>query len=67
MSMQDIAAALQRVEAALERRPVMGLHDEAPATARWQGGTRVEAGVRRSPIPTATRNATPLALQIEVE
>jgi hypothetical protein len=29
--------------------------------------TLVEAGVRRSPIPSATRNATPLALQIEVE
>jgi hypothetical protein len=47
MSMQDIAAALQRVEAALERRPDMGLHDDAPATAM--------------------RNATPLALQIEVD
>ena len=27
MSMQDIAAALQRVEAALKRRPDMGLHE----------------------------------------
>ncbi|KWT97532.1 MULTISPECIES: OsmC family protein [unclassified Variovorax] len=43
MSLQDIAAALQRVEAALERRPDMGLHDDAPATARWHGGTRVES------------------------
>lgn len=43
MSLQDIAAALQRVEAALERRPDMGLHDDAPATARWQGGTRIES------------------------
>ena len=25
-----------------------------------------EAGVRRSPIPSATQNATPLALQVEV-
>lgn len=43
MSMQDIAAAMQRVEAALERRPDMALHDDAPATARWQGGVRVES------------------------
>ena len=41
MSMQDLAAALQRVEKVLQRRPDMGLHDDAPATARWQSGTRV--------------------------
>ena len=41
MSMQDIAAAMQRAEAALQRRPDIGLHDDAPATARWEGGTRV--------------------------
>jgi uncharacterized OsmC-like protein len=38
---QDIAAALQRVEAVLQRRPDLGLHDDAPAAARWQGGTRM--------------------------
>jgi uncharacterized OsmC-like protein len=43
MSMQDLAAALQRVEAVLQRRPDQGLHDDAPATARWQGGVRVES------------------------
>ncbi|WP_077001363.1 OsmC family protein [Variovorax sp. KK3] len=43
MSMQDIAAALQRAGTVLERRPEMGLHDDAPATARWQGGVRVES------------------------
>lgn len=43
MSMQDIAAALQRVETVLQRRPDQGLHDDAPATARWQGGVRVES------------------------
>jgi uncharacterized OsmC-like protein len=43
MSMQDIAAAMQRAEAALQRRPDMGLHDDAPATARWQGGVRIES------------------------
>ena len=40
---QQIAAALQRAEAALRRRPAMGLHDDAPAVARWQSGTRVVA------------------------
>lgn len=39
----DIAAALQRVEAVLRRRPEAGLHDDEPALARWQGGTRVVA------------------------
>ncbi|GAA4351030.1 hypothetical protein GCM10023165_38900 [Variovorax defluvii] len=41
--MQDLAAALQRVETVLQRRPDQGLHDDAPATARWQGGVRVES------------------------
>src|ERR1700691_3784743 len=38
---QEIAAAMQRVESVLTRRPAVGLHDDAPATARWQSGTRV--------------------------
>lgn len=38
---QDLAAALQRAEAVLQRRPDMGLHDDAPASARWEGGTRI--------------------------
>jgi uncharacterized OsmC-like protein len=41
MALQEIAAAMQRVEAVLRRRPEVGLHDDAPATARWQSGTRV--------------------------
>ncbi len=41
MSMQDLAAALQRVEKVLQRRPDLGLHDDAPAVAHWQSGTRV--------------------------
>jgi uncharacterized OsmC-like protein len=40
---QDLATALQRAEAVLQRRPEMGLHDDAPALARWEGGTRVTA------------------------
>ena len=43
MSTQEIAAALQRVEAVLQRRPETGLHEDAPATARWERGTRVVA------------------------
>lgn len=38
-----IASALRRVESVLQRRPEAGLHDDAPATARWQGGTRIVA------------------------
>ena len=41
MTLQKIATALQRVEAVLQRRPEHGLHDDAPATARWEGGARV--------------------------
>jgi uncharacterized OsmC-like protein len=41
MASQEIAAAMQRVEAVLRRRPEAGLHDDAPATARWESGARV--------------------------
>jgi uncharacterized OsmC-like protein len=41
MTQHDIATALKRVESILRRRPETGLHDDAPATARWQGGLRV--------------------------
>ena len=43
MGAQAIAEALQRVETVLARRPEAGLHDDAAATATWQGGTRVVA------------------------
>ena len=43
MTIQDIAAAVQRVESLLRRRPAAGIHDDAPATARWQAGLRVVA------------------------
>lgn len=42
-SMQEIAAAMQRAEAVLARKPEMGLHDDAPASVRWAGGTRAVA------------------------
>jgi uncharacterized OsmC-like protein len=40
-SLQDVTAAVERVESVLRRRPEAGLHDDAPATASWQGATRV--------------------------
>jgi len=40
MSLQPVATALARAQDVLTRRPGMGLHDDAPATARWEGGTR---------------------------
>jgi organic hydroperoxide reductase OsmC/OhrA len=43
MTIEDIAGALQRVESVLKRRPATGIHDDAPATARWQTGLRVVA------------------------
>ena len=38
MSLQHIAAALERAESVLRRRPDMAVHEDVPATARWQGG-----------------------------
>jgi uncharacterized OsmC-like protein len=41
--MQEIADALERMKSVLRRRPSAGVHDDAPATARWEHGTRVVA------------------------
>jgi uncharacterized OsmC-like protein len=41
MAARDIASAMQRVESVLRRRPEFGLHDDPPASARWQNSTRV--------------------------
>jgi uncharacterized OsmC-like protein len=41
MASEEIAAAMHRVESVLRRRPEMGLHEDPPATARWQSGTRI--------------------------
>jgi uncharacterized OsmC-like protein len=43
MVMQDIAAAVQRVKEMLQRRPEAGMHEDPPATARWERGTRIVA------------------------
>jgi organic hydroperoxide reductase OsmC/OhrA len=53
MSLQGVAEAMQRVEAVLRRRPAVGIHDDAPATARWTGGTRVVAShANGTQVPT---------------
>ena len=41
MAERGIAKSMERVEAVLRRRPSAGLHDDAPAIARWEAGTRV--------------------------
>ena len=41
IGLEQVAQALRRAEQALRRRPSLGLHDDAPATARWEHGTRV--------------------------
>lgn len=43
MVMEDIAAAMQRVKTVLQRRPDVGVHDDSPATARWERGMRIVA------------------------
>ena len=40
-SLQPIATAIQRVQSVLRRRPELGMHDDTPATSRWQGGALV--------------------------
>jgi len=53
MAAEEIAAALERVRAVLRRRPEVGMHDDAPATARWDGGARVVAShANGTEIPT---------------
>jgi uncharacterized OsmC-like protein len=41
MTTEEIAAAVHRVESALQRRPEAGIHDDAPASAQWSGGLKV--------------------------
>lgn len=41
MTLQHVGIAVNRVKAALERRPEFGPHDDAPAVAQWQTSTRV--------------------------
>jgi uncharacterized OsmC-like protein len=41
MTLASIATAVLRVRSAFQRRPEVAVHDDDPATARWQGGARV--------------------------
>jgi uncharacterized OsmC-like protein len=43
MAITDIAAAVQRAESVIRRRPSAGIHDDSPATARWETGLQVIA------------------------
>ena len=40
MTREQIAAAVQRVESVLRRRPEAGINDDTPALARWDGGLK---------------------------
>jgi uncharacterized OsmC-like protein len=53
MSTELVAHAWRRVEAVLQRRPDVGLHDDSPAVTRWEAGTRVVAS-----HPNGTRVAS---------
>lgn len=53
MTTQQLAQAMHRVEVVLKRSPDVGLHDDAPAAARWEVGTRVVAShANGTQIPT---------------
>jgi uncharacterized OsmC-like protein len=41
MTMQHVAAALQQMKDKLRDSPKVGPHDDAPATAHWQGDMRI--------------------------
>ncbi|HEX4330181.1 MAG TPA: OsmC family protein [Burkholderiales bacterium] len=41
MATPEIAAAMQRTQSVLLRRPQSGMHEDLPGMARWDGGTRV--------------------------
>lgn len=43
MALEEVGDAMRRARSVLERRPDMGLHDDAPATVRWERGTRMVA------------------------
>ena len=43
MSTREIAAAMQRVESVIRRRPDFGIGEDAPASARWDTGLKVIA------------------------
>jgi hypothetical protein len=42
--LEQVADAIRRAQRAFARRPGIAAHDDAPAAARWDGGTRVISG-----------------------
>lgn len=59
MTLEKIAASMERVSAALTRKPHAGLHDDTPATVQWVGGLRT---VARSEIGTEVATDMPEAI-----
>lgn len=43
MGSKEVAMAMQRAEQVFRRKPALGLHDDSPATVRWERGTRMVA------------------------
>jgi uncharacterized OsmC-like protein len=41
MTSQKISEAIRRAQTVFRRRPDLGMHEDTPATARWESGTRV--------------------------
>lgn len=59
MTLETIAASMERVSAALTRKPHAGLHDDTPAIVHWAGGLRT---VARSEIGTELATDMPEAI-----
>ncbi len=59
MTLETIAAAMERVSGALTRKPQAGLHDDAPAMVYWTGGLRTLA---RSETGTELATDMPTAI-----
>lgn len=59
MTLETIATSMERVSAALTRKPHAGLHDDMPATVHWAGGLRTLA---RSETGTTVTTDMPVAI-----
>jgi uncharacterized OsmC-like protein len=59
MGAAELAAALERAERVLARRPTAGLHDDSPAIARWRSGVRV---VTSNPEGVAVETDMPIEM-----
>jgi uncharacterized OsmC-like protein len=59
MAMEQVAASMERVVAALRRKPHAGLSDDTPASVRWAGGLRT---VARTPAGAELTTDMPAAI-----